>query len=123
MPKKADPNILSDAYFALFVEYDSYDTTEIIRSIETEMQNPVILKSNIPSAESLFQRKEMYEKLSPEAKEVISTILFSPDEILQFLKQKRITKRAVRLYFTKQWMSKWIAENTVKELTRWANQL
>ena len=76
-----------------------------------------------PKDKIIFIRKDTYQKLSPEAKEIIHVIIYSPNEILESLGFQNITKRAVRLYFSKIWGSKWIAKHTIKELTKWANQL
>ena len=120
MPKGIDCNIIADAYLALTIEYKSYDTSEILKV--GELDN-IVLSSKIPTQDKLLIRKDLYENLSPEAREIINVILYAPNEILQTLGFKNITKRAVRLYFTKIWNSKWITEITIKELTHWANQL
>ena len=120
MPKRDDNDILADGYLSLISEYKSYDTLEIFDPDEIDN---IVLHSKIPSPEIIFIKKDAYERLSPEAKEIIDIIIYSPNEILESLKFKNITKRAVRLYFSKIWNSKWIAHHAIKELTKWANQL
>jgi len=120
VPKKDDSNILADGYLSLIAEYKSYDTLEIFNPEEIDN---IILHSKIPNPEVIFIKKDAYERLSPEAKEIIFIIIYSPNEILESMGFKNITKRAVRLYFSKIWNSKWIAKNTIRELTKWANQL
>ena len=119
MPKTMDEDILVDGYFALIVsEYKSYNTIELFN---TEQPDNIILHSKIPNPETIFFKKDAYQKLSPEAKEIINVILYSPNEILEEF--QNITRRSVRLYFSAIWNSKWIARHTIKELTNWANQL
>ena len=120
MPKKDDSNILADGYLSLISEYKSYNTVEIFNPEEVDN---IILHSKIPSPEAIFIKKDAYERLSPEAKEIIQVIIYSPNEILESLGFQNITKRAVRIYFSKVWNSKWIAKHTIKELTKWTNQL
>lgn len=91
-----------------------------------EYTDCVELCSSLPNPEQTLLRKESYEKLSAEAKEMISIILNSPAEIIEMLltpKQKRITKRYVKKYFATIWMSTFIADITIKEVTRWVNRL
>lgn len=120
MPKKADIDIIADAYIVYTGEYLSYDTSETVKDPHPDQ---LILHSRIPNPEKLLLRKDTLEKLSPEAIEIINIILYSPEEILDSLGFTRITKRGVRLYFSKIWMSKWITKHTIDEITKWVNQL
>jgi len=82
--------------------------------------------SKMPSPEEIAIKKDTYEKLSEEAKEIITTILNSPEEILELLstpKNKNITVRTVRKFFSQIWISKFITENTIKDIAKWVNQL
>ena len=91
-----------------------------------EYTDNVDLCSSLPNPEQVLLRKESYEKLSAEAKEMIGIILYAPAEILEMLltpKQKRVTKRCVKKYFATIWMSKFITDITIKEVTRWVNRL
>lgn len=117
--KKHDNDILADAYLALTGEYSPYDTSEHLTTVPTQ----IVLQSKIPNPEKLLIHKQMYERLSPEAKEIISLVIHNPDRIFETLGFQRVTKRTVRLYFTHKFMSKWITQKTIDEITTWASQL
>lgn len=93
---------------------------------EWYLPEDVHLHSNYPNPEVILLKKEAWENLSMEAKEMIDYILNSPAEIVDLLKtpkRKLLTKRSIRRYFRRYWSSKFITDITIKEITRWVNQL
>ena len=90
--------------------------------IYEQPENIFPLHSTIPSPELLVIKKEAYENLSEEAKEIITTILDAPAEILT-PNMKMVTKKSVRKYFRKLWMSKFITDTAIKEIKSWVSQL
>lgn len=71
----------------------------IIPLVEDEL--PLLFHSD---PEKEYIKKEAYEKLPQEAHEVISTILNSPDEILELITTPRfgmVSKRLLKKYFLK----------------------
>ena len=84
------------------------------------------LHSNIPSPEKLLIKKQTWENLSAEAREMAETILYATDELYDMLATRNkgiLTKRSIRIYFNKIWQSKLITTHTINEITKWTNQL
>lgn len=84
------------------------------------------LHSHIPSPETLVIKKQAYERLSDEAKEIITTVCYSTGEIYDMISTPKtgvLTKKSIRKYFRRVWQSKFITEHTLREITTWANQL
>jgi len=119
MPKRIVEENYVRAFQIMFGEWIQINTIE---SIHTE----IVLASKIPNPEKLFLKKESYDKLSNEAKEIIETVLDCPQEIFELLyvpKFKRMTKRRIRIYFRAAWRSKFFADHAIEEVTKWVNQL
>lgn len=88
--------------------------------------NVISTYSKMPSPEEIAIKKDLFEHLSQEAKEIINTILYSPEEVYQLLltpKKKRITKKRIRLLFQEAWKSQYITELAMEEISRWVKQL
>lgn len=86
----------------------------------------LILPSDSNQEES-YLRKEAFEKLSDEAKEVINVLLNSSGEILQMICTSKFgmhSKRLLEKYFheNKGWKNKKI-EKTFKEITHYVNAM
>ena len=84
------------------------------------------LYSKALSAEKCTIKKDEWNNLSSEAKEVIQTILSGPNEILEIIQtpeRKLLTKRSITRYFRSIWKSRFISNITIKEITKWVNQL
>lgn len=91
-----------------------------------EETNDCTVESERISSEDIVIKKESWENLSDEAKEVINTILYAPAEILEVLKtpkRKLLTKKSVQKYFRKVWYSNFITDIIIEEITQWAKQL
>lgn len=91
-----------------------------------DCQEEFKLNANTPDPERLLLKKEAFENLSEEAKEIINTILYSSSEALELLKtpkKKLLTKGSVAKYFFKKWHSRFITELTIREIQRWLKQL
>lgn len=117
--------IWHDYLRAFEVLYGSYVSVDPCEAWDEDGGN-FILKSPALNPERMLIRKESLESLSSEALEMIDTILNAPDEILDLLKtpkSRRITKPRVRKYFYSVWNSRFITNITIKEVSRWVNQL
>ncbi|MGD9156876.1 MAG: hypothetical protein PVG39_00580 [Desulfobacteraceae bacterium] len=82
----------------------------------------VIFRSQDINPERLMIKMEEYDQLSNEAKEIISTILNCPEEILELFKTPKlgkISRRMIFKVFSDIWKSKLIADSAVKEISRW----
>lgn len=82
----------------------------------------VIFRSQDINPEKLMIKMEEYDQLSNEAKEIISTILNCPEEILELFKTPKlgkISRRMIFKVFSDIWKSKLIADSAVKEISRW----
>lgn len=121
MPKK----VLANHYITAF--NIAYGKTLSINTVEhDDEEGLVILKSEMLTPSEILIKKQSFNSLSKEAKEVIQLILHSPSEILDLLKtprQKRITKVKVRKYLTLLWHSSFITDLTIKELEEWVKRL
>lgn len=72
-----------------------------------------------------YLKKEAYLKLSKEAREVIQTVLDSPDEVLELFVTSKIglySKRLLKKYFLKKWTPSRV-ERVFKELNIYVNEL
>jgi hypothetical protein len=84
------------------------------------------LLSQQMNPERLVIKKQEYENLSEEAKEIIHVILNAPTEILDELSspvKNRVTMKRIRNFFQDRWNSQFIANIAIKEVIRWVNQL
>lgn len=78
------------------------------------------------SQEQFYMRKEAFENLSSEAKEVVNTVLNSPDEILQLFCNKfgNISRRMLEQYFHKNkgWNNKKVIK-TFREISGYVKEI
>lgn len=121
MPKK----VLADNYLKAF--HVIYGQMSIINTVEhNEEEGTIILKSKKLNPETLLLKKQQFNNLSEEAKEIIQLILNAPNEILELIKtpqQNRITKTRLRKYFSILWHSKFITTKTIEEIEEWVQEL
>ena len=83
------------------------------------------LSSDMPSPEKVLLRKEAYEELSMEAREIIQAIVNSPEEMLSNFKSRKrkiFSRKRTRKYFRKRFRSKFIVDIAFKEITEWVNK-
>lgn len=93
---------------------------------EEEDERNYHLQTKTPSPEKLLLKKEAWEGLSEEAREMLTTVMYATDELYDMLSTRKkgiISKRSIRMYFTRIWQSKFIVNRTIKEITTWVNQL
>ena len=86
----------------------------------------IIFKSQNINPEKLMIKMQEYDSLSNEAKEIISTILNCPEEILELFKTPKIgmiSKRMIFKVFSDIWKSKLIADSAIKEISGWVKTL
>jgi hypothetical protein len=99
---------------------------ELINCLENDCEEEGIILEAVSNPEHDFMKKESYERLSDEAKEVIDIVLNSPNEILELFttpKQQKISAALLKNVLSKTWKSRFIVENVFKELKQWVNQL
>ena len=88
--------------------------------------NTIILESNQPTPEEILIKKDAFNNLSTEAKEIIRIILNTPSEMLQAVttkKANKISRPLIQKYLSKIWHSKYISETAMEEVAEWAKQL
>jgi hypothetical protein len=96
-------------------------TTEVIED-ET---NDIILPCPINPEEQLI-KKQNYNRLSSEAKEVINIILNSPQEVIELFmtpKLKKISLIRLKRILAKSWNSPLLVENAIQEIKEWVRKL
>lgn len=102
-------------------------TNEIEKEDDEEFEsNEVILPSKNINPEEIAIKKQNFELLSDEAKEVIETILNGPEEILESFKTskiKKFSKNKIKEFFYNIWKSKLITDEVIKEITIWVKNL
>lgn len=121
MPKKVIADNYIKAFNVIYGKKLSINTVE-----HNDEEGLVILKSETLTPEKILIRKQLFNSLSKEAKEVIQLILNSPSEILDLIKtpkQKRITKIRIRQYLNRSWHSTFITDLTIQELEEWVKLL
>ena len=106
-------NILYQKIFQI----NHYDSKE-----DSNDKTTVILYDQNPSAEEKTIKKNLWENLSLEAKEIISTIINSPNELLTAPLQ-RLTLNRVQKYFLNKWKSKFIVDKTIREIKNWLSKI
>lgn len=103
-----------------------YNDFAVVNTCDVYDKNEFPLYSKIPNPEKLLLKKEAFELLSSEAKEIIMDILNSPNEIIAIMitpSRKLLSKKRLRKYLATIWQSKFIADQVIKEITGWVNQL
>jgi len=111
MPKRITEEDYLIAYSVQHKDFKQIDSDE----------NDVLPSPQI-SAEKAVIKKEAFDRLSQEAKDVVDVILHSPAEIVQLIstpKRKQITPRAIYQHLSKVLHSKVIAKHIIKELREW----
>ena len=96
-------------------------TTTECKDLESP-SSELILKSDTLSQEKQLLKKEAYDRLSNEAKEVIDLIINSPDEILQLFitpKRRLLSCSLLKQILSDSWKSKFIVEEVFQEIKRW----
>jgi len=91
-----------------------------------DIDGEYVLPAKSISAETKLIKKQTWENLSAEAKELILVIISAPDELLEIFKTPErgiFSKRRIKKHFKRIWFSKFITETTIKEITKWVNQL
>lgn len=119
--KKVKSANYRNAFAVLFGKWISINTSEY-----QDYDEGLILPSKIIDPEKAFLKKEAFENLSNEAKEVIFTILNGPEEIINLFsspKEKRINTRRIADYYRLKWSSSIIAKSIIEEIKEWAKTL
>ncbi len=119
MPKGFNEHDYKHAFDILFGKWDGVSPCDC-------EDDGVRLYSYTPSPEKLLMKKQAWDNLSSEAKEIILTILYAPKEVLDLLKtpkRKLLTRNSIMRYFKRNWHSPFITELTIKEIQKWLKQL
>jgi len=122
MPKRVVAEHYQSAYDIMYGKWTSISPCDIYSDDGEE--HP--LHAENLSSEQLLIKKEAWEELSEEAKEVITTVLYVPNEIVNLIttpNTKNITLRSVKKYFIEKWKSKFIVDLTLKEIAFWIAKL
>lgn len=122
MSKKVNAQNYQNAYDILYGQWLSVHPTD---HIDVDKNEGPLYSDNISSEEKIT-KMENFAALSSEAKEVIKAVLDAPTELLSLLgtpKTKKMTAKSVKAYFTRRWRSKFIADLTIKEITKWVTRL
>jgi len=105
---------------------DQCDSSEDDHISENHISYSIVLPSDKLSAEEYLIKKQEFENLSNEAKEIIDLVLSLPLEFTEILYtpvRKRLTKKSIYEYFKTVWKSKFITSITIKEITDWVKKL
>ena len=125
--KRKGKQILESNYIRAYqIMYGKWYSIDPCDQYEEDEKSCFPLHSKDLSAEQCVIKKDEWNNLSSEAKEVIQTILLGPSEILEIIQtpqRKLLTKRSIAKYFRSIWQSKFISNITIKEITKWVNQL
>lgn len=125
--KRKGKQMLESNYIKAYqVMYGKWYSIDPCDHYEENEENCFPLHSTELSAEQCVIKKDEWNNLSSEAKEVIKTILLGPNEILEIIQtpqRKLLTKRSIIRYFRSIWQSKFISSITIKEITKWVNSL
>ena len=103
------------------------DGIQTISTIENqdEESTEIILPSN-ENPENILIKKQNYQNLSNEAKEVINIILNSPQEVMDLFltpKKREVSISRLKTILTKSWKSALIVESAFKEISKWVKRL
>ena len=80
------------------------------------------LVSNQASQETLLIKKQLFERLSKEAKGIVGLILDTPDKIVESLcspKSKKISRKRIERYLKYIYKRRRIVKSIIKELDEW----
>jgi len=98
----------------------------VVNPCDCYEEGEIALHCRIQSPEKLLLKKDGYENLSNEAKEIIQTVLNCPEEMLHIFQTKHkniFSKNIARKYFRKSWNSKFIVDMTFIEIGKWVKTL
>lgn len=93
---------------------------------QSEHPDEIILPSEEINPEKMLIKKEEYESLSIEAREIIQTLINCPEEIFEVFKTehiKKISKRQITKIFADIWQSEYIAKCAIQEIVKWVKTL
>jgi len=116
--REDDPNDLAQAWICIYGLYMRFEDDLSI--------------SKIPSPEQMAIKRDLFEKLSKEAKEVISVLIQSPAEFEQFCiclstgkfkNRKGDSSFFVQRYFRKDWRSRSLTKSVFRELRKFVRNI
>ncbi len=120
MSKKININNYYNAYYIIKGKWLSINRCDHVE--EKETQTSIVIPEECLNIEEKIIKNDLWEKLSLEAKEVVTTILNSPAEIVTE-SSKKLTIKRITKYFALLWKSKYITEKTLKEIKAWVSKL
>ena len=95
-------------------------------NISNDNDIDLILTDDDLTPEEKCIKNDNYEKLSQEAKEIISIILHSPQEILELFitpKRKKISTSRLKSILYSIWKSQLIVDSAFREISSWVKKL
>lgn len=96
-----------------------------VNTMETiDEEGEYILKSPLNPEKELI-KKDSYQKLSREAKEIINIVLNSPQDVLELFlnpKRKNISLKRLKQVLIVNWKSTFLVENAIQEIKNWVNK-
>ena len=93
---------------------------------ESEDGTRITLSAKALNPEEYAIKKDLFAKLSDEAREVVSIVVECPAEILSLVttpKTGKLSKNKIKKYFEVTWRSKFIVSEVLNELREYAKQL
>jgi len=130
--KEIDYIDIINIYKNRFVSFEEITDDEKINykkefNCRKETKAKIILQLSKPDyTEEKIIKRESFQSLSKEAKEIINIIINQPKEIRNILatpKLKLITKRSIFLHLKKVFNSEFLAKSIIEEIETWVNQL
>jgi hypothetical protein len=110
------------AFAVMYGKWLSVNTQENLRPAD----GSVVLSSRQPNPEEAVIKKDLFDKMSAEAKEIVETILEGPAEIIEHFaspKEKRINVRRILSYYQIRWSSPLISKRVIEEIREWVQNL
>jgi len=105
-----------NAYYILRGKWVRIDHCDCVD--EEDKETIAYANNNCLTQEEITIKKDLWKKLSKEAKEVINVILNSPAELIS-ISAKPSSIKKIKKYFSEIWNSKHITENTLHEIKAW----
>ena len=123
MPKKIDINAYYNAFNLMTKPQLNLNTCDYLKDEDQERQDEIVCPDkNEINQEIICIKKNLWENLSEEAKEIIKAIIISPSEIIT-KHEKKITIARIKKHFTNMWKSEYITEQAIKEIKSWVKKI
>lgn len=120
-------NKTNEYFYLVALQYirQGIATVDTCEAYTEEDDDSIILRSTTDPEKEVMKR-DSYEKLSDEAKEVIDIVLNAPQEIaalFQTPKTRKVSARLLKNVLVRTWKSQFIVDSIFKELRKWTQSL